>query len=347
VFDGTNLGVGVTPSAWGTLKPVQVLNASFSGYANRAYVGANWYYDATFGEKYIASDYATQYLQVSGQHRWLTAASGTAGNTISFTQAMTLDASGNLGIGTTSPDGKFVVLGTAGSNPYSHFKDASGADFFIQSVGNSDCRTGTASNHPWLMFTNGTERARIDSSGNLLVGTTSQINSAKVSVTSGNNVFAASCSIGASGYYNLSQNNNGFVFYAESGTNTFRGSASYNGTGISYNSASDYRLKNVIGQIPNPLETVSALKPCQFVWKETGETDVGFIAHELQEIFPKAVSGEKDAVDAEGNPKYQGIDTSFLVATLTAAIQEQQALITQQAAALTTLTERITALEAK
>jgi hypothetical protein len=177
--------------------------------------------------------------------------------------------------------------------------------------------------------TGGTDRARIDSSGNLLVGTTSQINSGKVSATHNNNVFSATCSTASSALYSLSTNNNGFVFYAESGTNTFRGSASYNGTGISYNSASDYRLKNIVGNIPNALQTVALLKPCQFVWKETGETDVGFIAHELQELFPKAVSGEKDAVDAEGNPKYQGIDTSFLVATLTAAIQEQQAIITQ------------------
>ena len=65
-----------------------------------------------------------------------------------------------------------------------------------------------------------------------------------------------------------------------------------------------------------------------------------FIAHELQAVVPECVTGQKDAVDADGNPVYQGIDTSFLVATLTAAIQEQQALIT-------TLTERITALEAE
>ena len=61
---------------------------------------------------------------------------------------------------------------------------------------------------------------------------------------------------------------------------------------------------------------------------------------DLAEICPDAVSGEKDAVDAEGNPKYQGIDTSYLVATLTAAIQEQQAIITD-------LKARIETLEAK
>ena len=89
----------------------------------------------------------------------------------SGSEQMRLTSTG-LGIGTSSVDGKLVVYGTAGTNPYSHFKDASGADFFIQSVGNSDCRTGTASNHPWLFFTNGTEKMRLDTSGNLGLGVT-------------------------------------------------------------------------------------------------------------------------------------------------------------------------------
>jgi len=77
------------------------------------------------------------------------------------------------------------------------------------------------------------------------------------------------------------------------------------------------------------LSAVSALKPVTYNWKIDGSDGQGFIAHELAEVCPEAVQGKKDAVDDEGNPVYQGIDTSFLVATLTAAIQEQQALITQ------------------
>jgi hypothetical protein len=64
-----------------------------------------------------------------------------------------------------------------------------------------------------------------------------------------------------------------------------------------------------------------------YKWNVDGSNGEGFIAHELAEVVPQCVTGEKDAVDANGNPKYQGIDTSFLVATLTAAIQEQQAII--------------------
>jgi len=88
------------------------------------------------------------------------------------------------------------------------------------------------------------------------------------------------------------------------------------------------------------LAVVNQLKPCTYNWKVDGSSGQGFIAHELQAVVPDCVSGEKDEVSADGSPKHQGIDTSFLVATLTAAIQEQQALITS-------LTARITALEAR
>ena len=82
------------------------------------------------------------------------------------------------------------------------------------------------------------------------------------------------------------------------------------------------------------LAKVAALKPVTYQWKLDGSAGEGFIAHELAEVCPDAVTGEKDAVDADGTPQYQGIDTSFLVATLTAAIQEQQALIASLTARL-------------
>jgi hypothetical protein len=81
------------------------------------------------------------------------------------------------------------------------------------------------------------------------------------------------------------------------------------------------------------LEKVAQLKPCTYTWKSDGSGSQGFIAHELQAVAPECVIGEKDAVDAEGNPQYQGIDTSFLVATLTAAIQELNAKFEEYKAA--------------
>jgi hypothetical protein len=105
------------------------------------------------------------------------------------------------------------------------------------------------------------------------------------------------------------------------------GTIQISGSSTSYNTSSDYRLKNTIAPMTGALAKVALLKPCTYKWNADGSDGEGFIAHELAEVCPQAVSGEKDAVDADGNIKPQGIDTSFLVATLTAAIQEQQAII--------------------
>ena len=91
------------------------------------------------------------------------------------------------------------------------------------------------------------------------------------------------------------------------------------------------------------LATVAQLKPCTYDWISTKEKGQGFIAHELQAVVPDCVTGQKDAVDAEGKPVYQGVDTSFLVATLTAAIQELNTLVTTQAATITSLETKLKA----
>jgi hypothetical protein len=105
------------------------------------------------------------------------------------------------------------------------------------------------------------------------------------------------------------------------------GTVSISNTNTAYNTSSDYRLKNTIAPMTGALAKVALLKPCTYKWNVDGSNGQGFIAHELAEVCPQAVTGEKDAVDENGNPQYQGIDVSFLVATLTAAIQEQQAII--------------------
>ena len=108
----------------------------------------------------------------------------------------------------------------------------------------------------------------------------------------------------------------------------------------SYVTSSDYRLKENVRPMTGALAKVEALKPCTYTWKADGEAGQGFIAHELAEVVPDAVTGEKDAVNEDGSIKPQGIDTSFLVATLTAAIQEQQQMIE-------TLQAKVATLEAK
>jgi hypothetical protein len=139
------------------------------------------------------------------------------------------------------------------------------------------------------------------------------------------------------GYNGSSSASNFFSFRRPD--NTVLGAITQNGaSNISYATSSDYRLKENIIPMTGALAKISALKPVTYTWKEDGSAGQGFIAHELQEVVPNAVVGEKDAVDEKGNPVYQGVDTSFLVATLTAAIQEQQNIIKD-------LTSRIEKLE--
>ena len=102
-----NVGVGVTPSAWGSSwgKAIQVGSnyAAFANHSLNTIIGNNWYNNGT-NDIYANNGYAVLYQQTGGVHSWYTAPSGTAGNAITFTQPMTLDASGHLGLGTTSID---------------------------------------------------------------------------------------------------------------------------------------------------------------------------------------------------------------------------------------------------
>lgn len=92
-----------------------------------------------------------------------------------------------------------------------------------------------------------------------------------------------------------------------------------------YSTSSDYRLKSDVQPISNALDRVNALKPCTYKWKVDGSVGESFLAHELHEVCPTAVVGEKDAVNANGEPVYQAVDMSFVVPLLTKAIQELSA----------------------
>ena len=103
------------------------------------------------------------------------------------------------------------------------------------------------------------------------------------------------------------------------------GSIQTSGSGTNFNTSSDYRLKENVAPMTGALAKVAQLRPVTFTWKVDGALGQGFIAHELQAVVPECVSGEKDAVKADGKPDYQSVDHSKLVATLTAAIQELKA----------------------
>jgi hypothetical protein len=128
-------------------------------------------------------------------------------------------------------------------------------------------------------------------------------------------------------------------FWTDNGSNRVAtGAITSSGSTTSYTSASDYRLKENVQPITMAMDVIARLRPVTYTWKSDGSPGHGFIAHELQEVVPDAVVGEKDAVDSDGNIKPQGIDKSYLVSYLTAAIQE---LSTKNAA----LEARLAALE--
>ena len=190
-----NLGLGVTPSAWvANTKAIQLgpystsycsLFVDDSGNTNLL---QNGYESASGVKRYISSSFATNYRQTNatGVHQWFTAPSGTAGNVITFTQAMTLDASGNLGIGTTTIGTKLVVAGTGqllGGTAYTVGDITNSAQSLGVRIGYDTSASGVISSAGvdkplafWQYASSGAayrENARIDGSGRLLVGLTS------------------------------------------------------------------------------------------------------------------------------------------------------------------------------
>jgi len=170
---------------------------------------------------------------------------------------------------------------------------------------------------------------RIDASQNLLVGATavSNIGGASLKFEAFSNGAGAigGYQLGAGGYvFNSYAVSNGgtyyHVYFSDAGTS--HGSITSNGTTTSYNITSDYRLKENVAPMQNALETIAKLNPVTYKWVGSELTGQGFIAHELQAVVPDCVTGEKDAVDKDGNPVYQQMDSSFLIGLLTKSIQE-------------------------
>jgi hypothetical protein len=216
-----------------------------NGSGGATVIATNMFFDGA--NKYATTAAAARYSVGSGNHEWYIAPSGTAGNAITFTQAMTLDASGNLLVGTTTAYARFASKASSGQG---------------------------------------------------------------------------------GGWFSVATNGDAAIFIANASNGTV-GSIVANASTTSYNTSSDYRLKENVAPMQNALDTVAQLNPVTYTWKADGSAGQGFIAHELQAVVPDCVTGEKDAVDAEGNPQYQGVDTSFLVATLVKAIQELTARVAE------------------
>jgi len=247
--------------------------------------------------------------------------------------ALTIDTSNNVGIGTSSPSVKFQVnhssdvaaINASGGGVTLGMSNSSANDVLLRMTNNSsnfyDIRNLT-SGSAFTIGYNGTERMRIDSSGNVLVGKTAT-GLASAGFEANATGMTASNSGAEAANFNRNTSDGTVIIFRRSSSSV--GTIGVTTTATSYNTSSDYRLKNTIAPMTGALAKVALLKPCTYKWNIDGSNGQGFIAHELDEVVPGCVTGGKDAMDADGNPQYQGIDTSFLVATLTAAIQELKA----------------------
>ena len=277
-------------------------------------------------------------------------------------ERMRITSAGNVGIGTASPNrlteivgsngatlgvstsssgssilyGRLAMYSTAASNSYIDYggeiRSYSGAG-----IDYSDLRFYTAGGSA------SGERMRITSGGFVLVNRTTTLNNGWLEVNGDGSRSGVACN-------QVSTASSAQIYF--SNPNGIVGSIFSSGSATSYNTSSDYRLKENIKPVENALSILNQLKPCSFNFIADADEEVmGFIAHEVQEVIPQAVTGEKDGfrieeievspaqLDEEGNviteavveekeiPVYQGIDHSKLVPLLVAAIQELKAEI--------------------
>jgi len=265
------------------------------------------------------------------------------------TAAVTIDSSQNVGIGTTSPDYRLVIQdGTAATRLriVNNNNGVAGSGIYMQVINGSttvsDC-TITSDNSGNIKFFTGTssgsEKMRIDSSGNVLTGTTTASNSSGV----GGKYLASATAPSYSLVGSSSSTDASYVLYS-TGAAAYRFYVQYDGkiyaTNTTITGISDIRLKENIRDLDEGLDTVLSLKPRKFDWKEGKGKDIkndrGFIAQEFEEVLPDLIDEWKDT-PPEGEKPYKSVRAD-LIPVLVKAIQEQQTIIND-------LKARITALE--
>jgi len=259
-------------------------------------------------------------------------------------ERMRINSSGNLGINDTSPTAELSVAATA---PHIDLGVAGGVRMKIGYEGNNCFFGGT---HAGAMFifkqgvdaeghpqASGSEVMRLDNNGDVGIGTTDPGNADSAD---GGLQIQPNHSNGAPTVH-FKRANNGSTSQAVGFVNgsTGVGSITYTNGGTAFNTSSDYRLKENINPISDGITRLKTLKPYRFNFKVDADKTVdGFLAHEVSSIVPEAITGEKDAVDSNDKPIYQGIDQGKLVPLLTAALQEAIAKIE-------TLETKVAALE--
>jgi hypothetical protein len=358
-----NLGLGVTPSAWtSSFKAFQfgdVGAVSWNG-NTEIYLSNNY---ASIGStpKYITTAAATLYSQASGVHAWLTAPSGTINTAISFTQAMTLDASGNLGVGTTSPAFRLDLKGS-GATAFAQMQDSTAVYKAIYGVdsggGVAGAVAGALTNHPFILRTNNTERARITSGGYLKVQADTSYQSATSSYNEISNSAANEYSLWIRQtnsttpfgtyiqYPNGSPNGTGNNFILCIDSTETRATIRSNG-GLANFSAnnvnlSDERMKKDIVPLGSMWDKFKAIEIVAFKYKDQTHEDnnIGVIAQQVESVAPEFVD-----VDGFGDTPEDGVPLKTVYTTdmYHAAIKALQEAMTR----IEQLEAKVAALEAK
>lgn len=275
------------------------------------------------------------------------------------TDAIHIDASQNVGIGTSSPSARLEVYDTsaAAATSLMQFTGQNNYEFNIQSVTTGNSTVGArfnfavnASNGEFSWSNSGGERARIDSSGNLLVGTTETSKTSGVGLKLNPNSAGSaqfSC-VGAA-----SSNANESYHLYSTGAGAYRFYVGYGGTvyatSTSISSLSDIRFKENVRDLDAGLAEVLSLKSRLYDWKEGKGADIknarGFIAQEFETVFPDLIDEWKGEAP-EGEDPYKSVRQD-LIPVLVKAIQEQQAMINAQQAALVDLQAAVAELKAK
>jgi hypothetical protein len=346
-----NLGLGVTPSAWGVNQRAieagqyaalvtDVTGNSLSGVMHNLVLNGT-----TYSFKLAAPAYAGAYLFSPGigNHQWLNSSGpGTGPATATMVPAMTLDASGNLALGQTSASYRVDVLSgadvairarTSNNNEVLRVESTGTATAAIRFINTANNQVYIGSDSGALALTTGNlERARITSGGDLLVGATTESAKLYVSGVAATGLtarFDSANNTAVPVFQLITADTTGDSRWQEfySDGTTLRGSITYNRAGglVVYNTTSDYRAKDILGPVATPGATIDALKVYEGQMKGATQSRPMLVAHEAQAVAPYSVTGEKDAVNNDGTPKLQQMDVSSLVPLLIAEIQSLRA----------------------
>ena len=295
------------------------------------------------------------------------------------TTAVTINTSQQVGIGTASPSNLLSLAGTTNTSAVLLGLSGTGTGANIQTIANTGGRlafgiensaggyiinnssaydvsfSANSTNINWSTNNGNSTQMKLDTSGNLLVGTTTNTGNYKTNIYSGSQttILLQSSTACADVWNNATSGNNVFLTFYTEGSGTARGSITYNRSlgQVAYNITSDRRLKSNIEDLTNSGTIIDSLKPRTYTWIETNQQTYGFIADEFQVVFPHAVQGEANATkeeeyevtpavkDEQGNittpavmgtrtvPVYQQVDVSSseIMANIIAELQSLRA----------------------